>query len=228
MSQSSRKSGFILALFLCFYVAAMLACLRQRGTAHPWSRLDVFSGGYIAISLCWIAASLRFMSFFLGPKDVASELSGAAFDPVLLKAISVLSVGELSVFIDYGHLHLLPVLERALLQGLGLALSLAGCVWLIWTDRYLLSHFAKGLTERSLLTTGPYQLVRHPRYAALAVSRLAFALALASPLAWGFFALWMIFILRRIRLEEVHLKGIFGNTYDAYAARTARLIPGLY
>lgn len=228
MSQRPRRSQFILALFLALYVAVMLVCVRQWGTAHPWSRLDLFSGGYIAISLGWIAASLRFMGFFLGPTDVANELSGATFDPVLLKAISVLSVGELSVFIDYGRLHLLPALERAPLQGLGLVLSLAGCLWLMWTDRYLLSHFAKGLTQRNLLTTGPYHLVRHPRYLALAVSRLAFALALASLLAWGFFVLWMIFILRRIRLEEVHLKGIFGNAYDAYAARTARLIPGLY
>jgi len=33
---------------------------------------------------------------------------------------------------------------------------------------------------------------------------------------------------RRIRLEEDHLRDIFGPDYMAYAARAARLIPGVY
>jgi protein-S-isoprenylcysteine O-methyltransferase Ste14 len=71
-------------------------------------------------------------------------------------------------------------------------------------------------------------VVRHPRYLALSISRIAFALALASIVAWFLFLFWMFAILRRIHREEPHLRKIFGPDYEAYAQRTARLIPGIY
>jgi len=48
------------------------------------------------------------------------------------------------------------------------------------------------------------------------------------PGAWGFFGVWVMALARRIRLEEDHLRDIFGPDYMAYAARAARLIPGVY
>lgn len=56
------------------------------------------------------------------------------------------------------------------------------------------------------LNSGPYRLVRHPRYLALIIAQTAFALIFASPLAWGFLVLWIFLMLRRIRLEERHLQ----------------------
>ncbi len=38
----------------------------------------------------------------------------------------------------------------------------------------------------------------------------------------------LVAILRRIRLEEAHLHKIFGAGYDAYASRTARLVPRIF
>ncbi len=38
----------------------------------------------------------------------------------------------------------------------------------------------------------------------------------------------MIVLVRRIRLEEGYLRAEFGDNYEAYAARTSRLIPGLF
>ena len=35
-------------------------------------------------------------------------------------------------------------------------------------------------------------------------------------------------IVARIRAEEALLRAHFGDAYDAYRARTARLIPGFY
>jgi protein-S-isoprenylcysteine O-methyltransferase Ste14 len=224
----SRKRGALLALFSAVYIAAMLACLSHWGSPDPWSRLDRFSGGYIVLSVVWLVVSLRFLSRAVGASQAAKELAGSTFDPRLTKFISTLSLLELWVFFDYGHLCLATALERPVLQWLGLALSLAGALWLVWTDRFLLAHFAAGMDHRRVITAGPYRFVRHPRYLALMVSRLAFALALASALAWGFFIVWMIVILRRIRLEEAHLGSVFGPDYIAYAARTARVVPGLY
>lgn len=33
---------------------------------------------------------------------------------------------------------------------------------------------------------------------------------------------------RKIRLEEQHLRGLFGEAYDAYRRESAALIPGIY
>jgi protein-S-isoprenylcysteine O-methyltransferase Ste14 len=70
--------------------------------------------------------------------------------------------------------------------------------------------------------------VRHPRYTAILFSGIAFALVFASFLAWALFFVWLVLILRRIRREERHLREIFGADYDAYAAHTARLLPGVF
>ncbi len=58
--------------------------------------------------------------------------------------------------------------------------------------------------------------------------RIAFALTFASLAGWLLAPVWYVIILRRIRLEERHLRTVFGGAYDVYARRTARLIPGLY
>jgi protein-S-isoprenylcysteine O-methyltransferase Ste14 len=41
-------------------------------------------------------------------------------------------------------------------------------------------------------------------------------------------ALLMLPLLARIRAEERMLRTQFGDEYDAYRARTSRLLPGLY
>ncbi|MGH9747166.1 MAG: methyltransferase family protein [Candidatus Acidiferrales bacterium] len=225
---ASKRASLNFVVFSAIYILAMLACLRQWGSADPWSRLDRFSGGYILASVLWVAASLRFFRFVSGPKDVAAELTGASYDKKLFAVITGVSLAELLVFVDYGHWHLMPALEKPALQAAGIVLSLLALLWLVWTDRYLLAHFSAGLTQRKVISGGPYRLVRHPRYFALIVSRIAFALALASPIAWGFLVVWIFAIARRIRLEEEHLRDVFGVDYAEYASRTARLIPGVF
>jgi protein-S-isoprenylcysteine O-methyltransferase Ste14 len=34
--------------------------------------------------------------------------------------------------------------------------------------------------------------------------------------------------LKRVELEENHLRGLFGAAYDRYAKRTSRFVPGIY
>jgi protein-S-isoprenylcysteine O-methyltransferase Ste14 len=38
----------------------------------------------------------------------------------------------------------------------------------------------------------------------------------------------VLFILRRMRLEEAHMRKLFGAERAAYSRRTARLLPGIY
>jgi protein-S-isoprenylcysteine O-methyltransferase Ste14 len=223
-----RKTQLAFAIFALDYIAMILLCLHQWHSPHPWSRLDHFSGGYILLSILWLVASLRFMRTASGNKETGRELAGQTFHPELFRWIKILAVCDLLAFVDYGHWHFCPALESSALQTFGLVLSVGGCLWLLWTDHFLLAHFAAGPTNRKIIEDGPYRVVRHPRYLALSISRIAFALIVASIIAWLLFALWMLIILRRIHREEPHLRKIFGPQYDAYAQRTACLIPGIY
>jgi protein-S-isoprenylcysteine O-methyltransferase Ste14 len=109
-----------------------------------------------------------------------------------------------------------------------LALYLAVMLWQIWTDAYLAGYFSQG--ERSLvpMSHGPYQYVRHPRYAAAIVGKVAMALTFASLFGWLLVIAWALLLLNRIALEEKHLRELFGSRYDAYAQTTAKIIPGIY
>ncbi|MBO0799151.1 MAG: isoprenylcysteine carboxylmethyltransferase family protein [Blastocatellia bacterium] len=89
-------------------------------------------------------------------------------------------------------------------------------------------HFADEGSTRKVITGGPYRFLRHPRYAGLILTRIAFALTFASILGWLFMIGWTLVVLRRINLEEPHLREIFGTEYDIYAGKTEKLIPGIY
>jgi len=212
-------------LFLLFYLAAAICCLRQWDSPHPWARVDVFSGGFLLISMIWLYGTVQFHRGIFRSRELISEAVGTAFDPSMLFWINFFAVAELTVFLDYGHWHLVPLLEKTWLQSFGLGLYSLGALWLVWTDRYLSRQFQGNPSERKVLTDGPYRFVRHPRYSALIAARFAFALSLASILAWGFALGWLWVNLQRVQLEEAHLHSLFGEDYDAYAARTPRFFP---
>ena len=215
-----------------FYAGTMLlslACLRQWGSEQPWARLDVFSGTYIACNVLFrILAYFRERGRVQRSRTVAREASGLTFDPRSAFWMRVLNLSLPVVMLDYGHLHLVPALENPVLQSVGLGLYLLAELGWVWVDTYLMRQFYGGLEGRSLVTEGPYRRVRHPRYTFLLLGRLGITLAFASALSWLFTVGWLVLLVRRIPMEESHLGNIFGEEYDAYVRRSARLLPGIY
>ena len=65
-------------------------------------------------------------------------------------------------------------------------------------------------------------------YLGLLVNSLGWALAFRSGVGILLTALLILPLLARIDAEERLLRTQFGEEYDAYRARTSRLIPGLY
>ena len=108
-------------------------------------------------------------------------------------------------------------------NGLVLAATLASIVIVLWLGR----AFSILPQARMLVTSGPYRVVRHPRYLAEFVA--LFGLALQFALPWSLL-LWIFAVAAqfpRMHFEEGALRRGF-PAYDDYAARTARLLPGLY
>jgi protein-S-isoprenylcysteine O-methyltransferase Ste14 len=80
----------------------------------------------------------------------------------------------------------------------------------------------------TLVTSGPFGLVRHPLY--LAWMLLALGSFLWIPTAWVLGGLVAVVAAseRRARAEERLLAATFGERYRAYLSRVWRWIPGLY
>jgi len=114
---------------------------------------------------------------------------------------------------------------------LGVALYVAGGALRLWPV-FVLGHRFSGLVAiqpgHRLVTGGVYAVIRHPSYLGLLALSLGWGLAFRSWVGVILTLLTIPPILARIRAEEALLRDHFGAEYEAYRARTARLIPGVY
>src|ERR1019366_8469791 len=72
---------------------------------------------------------------------------------------------------------------------------------------------------------GLYAHVRHPRYTGMFCAVVGAALLAGTPCLWAILAVWWVFALIVIRLEERELAARFGATYAAYRKRVPALLP---
>jgi protein-S-isoprenylcysteine O-methyltransferase Ste14 len=122
-------------------------------------------------------------------------------------------------------------LDGDALRWLGVILFAAGGTLRIWPVFVLgrrFSGFVAIQPGHTLATTGVYGVIRHPSYLGLLVMTLGWGLAFRSGVGVLLAALMVPVLLARIHAEERLLLSQFGTAYEAYRARTARLIPGLY
>ena len=115
---------------------------------------------------------------------------------------------------------------------LGCALLAAGLLLRAWSMTVLGRSYSRGLQvteQRSMVTAGPYRIIRHPGYAGTLLVWTGYGLAVGSWAAVVVIgALLGAAYVYRIGLEERMLASEFGPTYQTYQRRTWRLIPGLY
>jgi protein-S-isoprenylcysteine O-methyltransferase Ste14 len=121
--------------------------------------------------------------------------------------------------------------EWIIVRVIGVALSVYAIVMMPWATRVLKGSYAPGpavLQEHALVSSGPFRLVRHPIYSAVAALWLGAALG---TLNWLLLALWPMIlagVTKQSRAEEEMLRAKFGDTYDAYAGPKGRLVPKLW
>ncbi len=82
--------------------------------------------------------------------------------------------------------------------------------------------------DHALCTTGLYARVRHPSYLGILLMDLGFAGVFRSWIALLVLPVVFWMFARRMDVEEAFMADHFGEEYRAYAARTARLVPGVY
>jgi protein-S-isoprenylcysteine O-methyltransferase Ste14 len=226
-ARGSDRFGVTAALSFAYLLVALM-CIIQWDAAHPWARVDLFSGGYLGLRFFGALHSLVSSRRAFRSSSLTREWWGQTSNPAIVKWVILLMLGDLMVFLDYGHWHIISSLERPAVQFLGLVLYLFTAVWQIWTDSYLARHFNDDRFREAPTVVGPFRHIRHPRYAAAILGKIALALVFASLLGWLLLLPWTVLLLQKVRAEEAHLRRSFGARYAAYARRTARLLPGVY
>ena len=127
-------------------------------------------------------------------------------------------------FADY-RLYPLPLLVGIVLLALGL--------WLFYRSHADLgTNWSVTLEIREshrLVTVGVYERVRHPMYSAFLVYALGQVFVVPNWIAGSSYAVAMLLLVPlRLGPEEKLMRDRFKGEYDAYVARTKRLIPGVW
>lgn len=122
---------------------------------------------------------------------------------------------------------ILPLPQWTRLVGVGLAALVSVLFW--WIHLSLGSNYrgTNGLHDNhQLVTTGPYQYVRHPTYVAFPLTMVVlFLLSSNWLLGIAGFALTVTIGVGRVPVEERQLHERFGQAYKDYASRTGRFVP---
>jgi protein-S-isoprenylcysteine O-methyltransferase Ste14 len=165
------------------------------------------------------------LELVLRPPGEASSLAGSPADrfstPLLVIGYAVAAVLPFVVGSQ----------PPGALSWLGVGLAAIGLVLRAWSMATLGHAYTRNLRTneaQELTTNGPYRYVRHPGYLGSILVWIGAAMAFGS---WPAAALAGIVLVAaygwRIAQEERMLGHRFGQRWQAYAARTARL-PGLW
>ena len=214
----------------------MRALLILLGTAAYLGLAVLGSGGFTAffshpalIALAIVLFALAGVSLFAGG-NLSPGIREDRSNRWVIVAFSVIGLldGYLPAWTDRNELW---TLDGDTVRWLGVVLFAAGGALRIWPVFVLGNRFS-GLvaiqTGHTLATTGIYSVIRHPSYLGLLINSLGWGLAFRSAAGVLLTVFLIPPLLARIGAEEELLRTQFGDEYQAYCARTSRMIPGIY
>ncbi|WP_144662981.1 isoprenylcysteine carboxylmethyltransferase family protein [Paenarthrobacter nicotinovorans] len=125
----------------------------------------------------------------------------------------------------------LAAADHTVVHGLGFVLAVLGILATFASQLALGASWRIGVDEAertSLVTTGPFRLVRNPVFTAAATVFLGLAFMVPNLLAIAGLAVTLTGIELQVRLvEEPYLRGVHGAAYADYASRVGRFLPGI-
>lgn len=117
------------------------------------------------------------------------------------------------------------------LRWTGIGIALLGFALLQWSQTTLGKNWSdtpRMMKEQTLITSGPYQFIRHPIYTAFLLilgSTLLISANWLIGLAW--IGMTVLEVASRIGFEEGLMLEYFGDQYRDYMKRTGKLLPRL-
>lgn len=114
----------------------------------------------------------------------------------------------------------------------GPVLMWTGLVVRIWAIVVLGKSFRTTVevdAGQKVVDSGPYRWVRHPSYTGILLLMVGLGLVYGD---WPALAILLVLplgvLIHRVLIEEAVLTEVLGQAYTDYAARTKRLVPGLW
>lgn len=218
----SRPAVRWVLIMVGFAVQLGIAVLGRGGFGAFFSH-----GALIALAIVLFALSIT--AVFAGG-NLSPGLREDRGNRWVIAAIAV--IGLLDIYLPaYTDRNEFWTIDGDAVRWLGVALFAAGGALRLWPV-FVLGHRFSGLVAiqpgHTLVTNGVYSVIRHPSYLGLLVNSLGWGLAFRAGVGVLLSALIILPLLARIHAEERLLHAQFGAEYDAYRARTSRLIPGFY
>jgi protein-S-isoprenylcysteine O-methyltransferase Ste14 len=146
-----------------------------------------------------------------------------------LRPVAFFALGGLFAFMrDPSLMAWSSVPLPAWLRWAGVVMAVFGAILLLWTFRTLGPNLTDTVVTRrkhTLVTSGPYQWVRHPFYVAGGILMFANSLAAANWFILLAGTTAFLLIGMRTRIEEEKLIARFGDRYRVYMNETGRFLP---
>lgn len=186
--------------------------------------------------LYWVTYILAFGYFALELFLLASRRGRQAVTPAdrgTLLAVWILVGGScFAGFFLARRITMLSWPEKAWIVWLADLFLVTGIVVRLWAIWHLGKFFTVDVgiqPGHRVIQDGPYRFVRHPSYSGAILAMIGIGC-----LTFNWFGLALVLVCTsvayglRIPVEEKTLLAEFGHRYEVYAARTKRLVPGIY
>jgi len=194
-----------------------------------WGGWSAFFAHAALRALAWVTAGLTLLAFFSEGGIRTGEKEDRR-NRWVLAAFSVIAL-LMAYFSAYTDRVGFWTLDGDTLRWVGVVVCAGGGLLRI-LPVFVLGRRFSGLVAiqpgHTLETRGMYGVIRNPSYLGMMVASLGLVLAFRSGVGVLLVASLLVPLVARIRAEERLLREHFGTEYDAYCARTWRLLPGIY
>ena len=196
---------------------------------RPWLAIGL-ELAFLALAFglrCWVQYRRTGSTGFILPGRDARGPEQAASGLFVVGLVAI----QAAPLADLAGLDRLGALDRPGLGAVGALFALVGIGLCLW------AQFAMGASWRigvdpgevtDLVTSGPFARVRNPIFTAMLVAVVGFGLLVPNLVAAIAIVALVLGLEAQVRwVEEPYLRRVHGSSYEQYARRAGRFVPGL-